>query len=50
MQINGFNHITVAQAKNGFSIVVCPDLRNLFSCTAGGFLMIIVGTDQRLSL
>ena len=50
MQIDGFCHITADEAVKNFGIEVSPEQKNLFSCTSGGYLMVIDGTDQKLLL
>ena len=44
MQIDGFSYITADQAKNKYGVEVQHNQKNL----AGGFLMIIDGTRQKM--
>lgn len=49
IQIDGFSYITADQAKIKYGVEV-HNRKNLFCCTAGGFLMIIDGTQQKMLL
>lgn len=48
IQIDGIYQITAKEARKEYGLKVSRKQRNLFSCTAGGFLMIIDGTQQKL--
>ena len=50
MQIDGISHITAEQAMNGYGIAVGVNQNDLFSCTAGGYLLIVDGNEQKLLL
>ena len=50
MQIDGISHITAEQAIDDYGIAVGENKKDLFSCTAGGYLMVIDGTQQKLLL
>ena len=50
MQIDGFRYITSDHAKNKYGVEVQHNRKNLFCCTAGGCLMIIDGTQQKMLL
>ena len=50
MQIDGISHITAEQAIDDYGIAVSVNQKDLFSCTAGGYLRVIDGTQQKLLL
>lgn len=50
MQIDSISHITAEQAMNGYGIAVGVNQNDLFSCTAGGYLLIVDGKEQKLLL
>ena len=50
MQIDGIYQINAKEAKKEYGVKVRRKQRNLFICTAGGYLMIIDGTQQKLLL
>lgn len=48
MQIDSVYHITAHEAKKMFGIKVSRCQKNLFSCTAGEYLMVIDGVQQKM--
>lgn len=50
MQIDGIHYISADQVKNEYGVDVQCDQKNLFCCTAGGFVMIIDAIQQKMLL
>ena len=50
MQIDAISHITAEQAIDDYGIAVGVNQNDLFSCTAGGYLLIVDGKEQKLLL